>query len=342
MTKTLLRTTVAAVALIAAATPALAQDVTMRISSWLSPEHAVNRDIWPAFITRVEEVTDGRVTGVVEYGLARPNEQPDLIEDGSADVAWTFHGYNPGRFVTVRLVELPGLVGSSEAASVAHWRAYEQYLSQAGEHEGVRPIAFMLHGPAQVFSVGEIDSLAALEGMKIRVAGGMSSIVGEALGVVPVTVPAPQVYETVASGVADGVVMPPETLRSLRLAEVSPHLYQMPGGFYRGSFVIMMSEDFLDSLSDEDREAILSITGEELSAIAGRAWDVADQEGIAFTEEVGSVHTFSEEDQAAFAEMVVPIRERTLAEVASVGVDAEAALALIEETMANYVSPLDE
>ncbi|NJO37897.1 MAG: TRAP transporter substrate-binding protein [Rhizobiales bacterium] len=309
---------------------------TLTISSWLPP-HAVNTVIFPEWIKRIEAATDGRVTGKIEFGLAPPPGQIDLIEDGSADVSWIFHGYNPGRFVTTKLIELPGYEGDAEAASVAHWRAYEQHLKDAGEHDGVRVIALMTHGPGQVHMRAPISTLADMQGKKIRIGGGVSADVGAALGVVGVQVPAPEVYETLAGGVADGVWMPMETNKSLRLYEVAPNTMIMPGGLYRGSFAIIMSEDALARLSDEDREAVLSTTGEALSALAGKAWADADVDGIENAKAVGvTMGEFSAEDQEAFGAIADELRARVIDEVAATGVDAEAAVSLIEETMSTY------
>jgi TRAP-type C4-dicarboxylate transport system substrate-binding protein len=182
-----------------------------------------------------------------------------------------------------------------------------------------------------------IASLADMNGKKIRIGGGVSANVGTALGAVGVQVPAPKVYETLSGGVADGVWMPMETNKSLRLYEVAPNTITMPGGLYRGSFAIIMSEDALARLSDEDREAVLSTTGEALSAMAGKAWADADIAGIDNANEVGvTMGEFSAEDQAAFAEIATDVRNKVIDEVAAMGVDAEGAVALIEETMATY------
>lgn len=122
-----------------ASTTAAFADKTMVISSWLPPSHVMNDTVWPEFISRIEAATEGRVTGKIEYQLASPPSQADLIEDGGADAAWIFHGYNPGRFVTTKLIEIPGLEGDSAAASAAHWRAHDQILGAANEHDGVVP-----------------------------------------------------------------------------------------------------------------------------------------------------------------------------------------------------------
>jgi TRAP-type C4-dicarboxylate transport system substrate-binding protein len=325
---------VAAAALSIAGAAAQAQE-TMRISSWLEP-HAMNKVLFPAWIEAIEEATDGRVTGKIEFGLAPPPGQLDLITDGGADATWIFHGYNPGRFVATKLIELPGYEGDAEAASVAYWDAHEQFLKEANEHQGVVVAAMMTHGPGQLYMRETISGIDDLNGKKIRIGGGVSADVSEALGIVGVQVPAPQVYETLSQGVADGVMMPTETNGSLRLYEVAPVTYLMPGGLYRGSFAIIMSPAFLDRLSEEDRTAVLSTTGKALSQQAGRAWAEADLQGLEAIQEHTEVHEFSAEDQAKFDEVAQQVRNKVIEEVRATGIDAEAAVALIDEITTGY------
>jgi TRAP-type C4-dicarboxylate transport system substrate-binding protein len=332
--KAVLQGLLTAAALSVAAASGQAQE-TMRISSWLEP-HAMNKVLFPAWIAAIEKATEGRVTGKIEFGLAPPPGQLDLITDGGADASWIFHGYNPGRFVATKLIELPGYEGDAEAASVAYWQAHEQFLKDANEHEGVVLAALMTHGPGQLYMREPVADLDALQGKKIRIGGGVSADVGEALGTVGVQVPAPEVYETLSQGVADGVMMPTETNGSLRLYEVAPITYLMPGGLYRGSFAIIMSQAFLDRLSEEDRAAVLSTTGETLSQMAGKAWADADVEGMKAIEEHTEVHEFSAEDQAKFADIAKSVRQKVIEEVSAKGVDAQAAVDLIDEITRGY------
>ena len=120
----------------------------------------------------VEAATEGRISAEVKYGLAPPPAQFDVVLDGIADITWIFHGYNPGRFVTTKLIELPGYQGNAEAASVAYWKAYERFLADAKEHQGVKVLAMMTHGPGVLHSERLVTSLGEIAGMKLRLGGG--------------------------------------------------------------------------------------------------------------------------------------------------------------------------
>ncbi len=321
---------------VGAVSSAIAADVTLTISSWAPPSHGINAVMWPKLIKMMEEATDGRVSGRIKYKLGSPPAQFDLIQDGVADMSWIFHGYNPGRFVTTKIVELPGYKGSAKSASAAYWKAYEKYLKSAKEHRGVKLVALMTHGPGQLHSAKKITTLSQISGMKLRLGGGVSGDVGKALGATGIRVPAPKVYETLASKAADGVMMPYEARKGFKLTEVAQNVYEMPGGFYRGSFAIIMNLDKFEGLSDQDRTALEKVFGLAASTMAGEVWDQIDTAGRAATKGAkdNSVVQASANDQAAFAAMATKISENVLKEVAAKGVDAKAARAYIAQEMA--------
>lgn len=326
-----------AVLAIGTSTAAFAADVTMTISSWAPPSHGVNAMIFPKLIEMMEEATDGKVTAEIKYGLAPPPAQMDLVLDGAADITWIFHGYTPGRFVATQLIELPGYEGNAEAASVAHWRVHKAHLEKLNEHKGVKVIGLMTHGVGQIHTNKDVNSLADLNGMKTRIGGGVAGNVGAELGLVGIRVPAPKVYETLASGAADGVAMPAEGRKSFKLTEVAKNFYEMPGGLYRGSFALLMSEEKFNSLpADVQAKLESDVFGETLSRMAGQVWDQIDAEGIEATKAASgnSIRTASEEDQAAFATIAEKVRNDVLAQLEAAGVDAGAAYEMVKSEMA--------
>ncbi len=337
---TSLKTLLAGAALALAGTAASAgaeAEYTLTISSWAPPTHGINALMWPKFSEMVDEATNGRVHTELKLGLAPPPAQMDLIQDGAADVSIIFHGYQPGRFTTTKLIELPGYEGTAEQASVAYWRAYEKYLKAANEHRGVKVIALHTHGPAQLHTADPVTSLDQISGLKVRVPGGVGGDVASALGATGIQVPAPKVYETLASRAADGVVMPFESRKGFKLTEVAPHVYEMPGGLYRGSFAFIMNEDTFADLPEDLQQALEEkVFGEPLSRELGRIWDQIDAIGREATEaaEGNAIHQASAEDQAKFAEIAAEVTARVLEEVAATGVDAQAAYEMIRAEMA--------
>jgi len=329
----------AGAALALAANAALAADYTLTISSWAPPTHSINAKMWPKFTEMVEEATGGRVTTELKLGLAPPPAQMDLVMDGAADLSIIFHGYQAGRFVTTKLIELPGYVGSSEAASVAYWHAYDAYLKDADEHRGVKVVALHTHGGAQLMSAETVTELAQAEGMKVRIPGGVAADVGAALGMVGIQVPATKVYETLASKAADGVVMPIDSRVGFKLTEVAQNMYMLPGGLYRGSFAFIMNEDTFADLPEDIRAALEEkVFGEPISRAIGAIWDEGDAEAIEATlaTEGNAIIDATPEDAARFDGIAEGIRAKVIAEVAATGVDAQAAYDMIRADLAGY------
>lgn len=318
-------------------THALAADVTLTISSWAPPSHPMNSEMWPNMIEMIEKATDGRVTAEIKYGLAPPPAQMDVVMDGAADFTWIFHGYTPGRFVTTKLIELPGYVGNAEAASTAYWRVYDSMLRAADEHRGVKVVGMMTHGPGQFHSNKPVAKLADISGMKVRIGGGVAGDIGAELGMSGINVPAPKVYETLDSGAADAVTMPAEGRKSFKLTEVAPNYYTMPGGFYRGSFAVIMNQDAFDALPEDLRKVLdETVFGEPLSTMAGSVWDNADSYGVTATGEAEDnvVVEASAADQESFAAIAGKIVDKVKAEVNALDIDADKAIMMIKEEMA--------
>ncbi|SET62018.1 TRAP-type C4-dicarboxylate transport system, substrate-binding protein [Oceanicella actignis] len=331
------RTIAAGAAAALISTAAMAAEYTLTISSWAPPTHGINAKMWPGLIKMIEDATDGRVTAEVKLGIAPPPAQMDLVQDGAADMSIIFHGYQAGRFVTTKLIELPGYEGSAEAASVAYWRVFEKYLSKANEHRGVKVIALHTHGPAQLHTNVKVTALDQIKGLKLRVPGGVGGDVGAALGATGIKVPAPKVYETLASKAADGVVIPMESRKGFRLVEVAPYVYRMPGGFYRGSFAMIMNEDAFAALPEDIRKALAEkVFGEPASRMLGKVWDEIDAIGLEETLKTpgNEIVDASAEDVAAYKPIADKIIAKVLDEVAAAGVDAKAAYAMIREEMA--------
>jgi TRAP-type C4-dicarboxylate transport system substrate-binding protein len=271
----------AAFALAAGAPGASAQTV-LTMSSWVPPTHSLTRDVLVVWSQQVEKATNGRVK--FEMLPKHPSAAPgtfDAVRDGLVDVSFVTASYTPARHPLPLMAELPGAGATAEINSIAFSRIHWKYFQAANEYKGVKLLGVFTHGPGQMFTVKkQVQSVADLAGLKIRTGGGISEASAKLLGASPFVKPAPESYELLSSGVADGTFFPSESIVSFKLDKVVKYATFFPGGFYSSSFGFFMNEDKWNKLSKQDQDAIMSVSGEALAKLAGRSWDAADHGGV--------------------------------------------------------------
>jgi len=310
---------------------------TLKVATWLPPSSPQNDIVWPTWAKWVEEATEGRVKVDLEYGLGHPKSFFNLVEDGVADVAFTVDGYVPGRFVLSQMAEIPGETYEPEIASVALWRVYKKYFEAANEFEGLKVLAKFVHGPGQLHTKFPVTSLEALKGKKIRVGGGVVNDLAQRLELTTIGAPAPKVYEMMQQGVVDGVLFPVSEQKYLRLSEVSSHITVFPEGMFSTSFTIFMNPEVFEGLSDKDQKAVMSVSGEKLSRLAGKAWGDADKVGYAHAKEKGIVITRLDANDpmnTGLKAVAKGMDEEWIQRAAKTGVDTRAALDMYRNLVA--------
>src|SRR5205823_14834935 len=97
---------------------------------------------------------------------------------------------------------------------------YWKHFHKVGEYKGVKLLGVFTHGPGQMFTKRPVKSIADVQGLKIRTGGGIAEQVAKALGASAFVKPAPESYELLSSGVADGVFFPLESIISFKLDTV--------------------------------------------------------------------------------------------------------------------------
>jgi TRAP-type C4-dicarboxylate transport system substrate-binding protein len=197
-----------------------------------------------------------------------------------------------------------------------------------GEYRGVKLLGVFTHGPGQMFTKKPVAGIADVQGLKIRTGGGVAEAVAKALGASAFVKPAPESYELLKSGVADGVFFPMESIISFKLDTVLEQATLFPGGMYSSAFGFFMNEDKWNKLPKQDQAAIEKISGEHIARLAGRSWDDADARGFEVLKKSGVkiVH--------ADAELVAEVRKRSapiiddwIKQASARGVDAARILA---------------
>jgi TRAP-type C4-dicarboxylate transport system substrate-binding protein len=233
------------------------------------------------FCKDVEGATQGRVKcNLLAKAVVSAPQTFDAVRDGLADISFIVPGYTPGRFVLTDAPEFPFMGDTSEALSVAYQRVYDKMLAKHNEFKGVHVLSVFTHGPGQIYNTKRaVASLKDLEGLKIRVGGGLVNEVAKVLGTVPMLKPAPESYELLSQGVADGLFFPKESPLSFKLVPLIKHVTYVPGGLYNTSFAHIMNEAKWKQISEADRAAITKLSGEALARRTGKAWDAVDARG---------------------------------------------------------------
>ena len=318
-----------------AAPSALAQTTTLTMSSWVSPTHHVTAVVLQGWANEAEKVTNGRVkfTMLPKHPSAPPGTF-DAVRDGLVDLSFVTASYTPARHVLPMLAELPGAGETSLINSVAYSRIYWKHFHKVGEYKGVKLLGVFTHGPGQMFTKKPVRSIADVQGLKIRTGGGVAEQVAKALGASAFVKPAPESYELLSSGVADGVFFPMESIISFKLDTVLEQATLFPGGMYSSSFGFFMNEDKWNKLPRQDQDALEKISGEWIARHAGNSWDVADQKGLDALKKSGvKIVNADPEFVAEVRKRSAPIVEEWIAKAKAKGVDAARILAEFREEL---------
>src|SRR5262249_44121345 len=324
-----------AVAAAALASPARAQ-TTLTYSSWVPPTHHL--PIWQANgAAEVEKAPGGRVKfqGLPKAPAAAPGTF-DAVREGLVDLSYVTASYTPARHLLPLMPELPGAGNTAEINSVAYSRIHWKYFQKYGEYKGVKLLGVWTHGPGQMFTKKPIKSLEDFKGQKIRTGGGIAEQVANALGASAFVKPAPESYELLNSGVADGVFFPFESIVSFKLDKVIGQATVFPGGLYSSAFGFFMNEDKWGKIAKADQAIIEKYAYEFAARSNGQSWDRADKLGLDALKGAGAnIMTATPQMQAEANKRSGPIIEEWIkkAQAKHSGLEARKVLAEFHEEL---------
>jgi len=286
--------------------------------------------IWQAnWAADVEKATGGRVKfqGLPKAPAAPPGTF-DAVRDGLVDLSYVTASYTPARHILPLMAELPGAGDTALVNSVAYSRIYWKYFDKVGEYKGVKLLGVFTHGPGQMFTKKPVAGINDIQGLKIRTGGGIAEAVAKALGTSAFVKPAPESYELLKGGVADGVFFPMESIVSFKLETVLEQATLFPGGMYSSAFGFFMNEDKWNKLPKQDQEIIAKLSGEHLARLAGGSWDEADKKGLEALQKSGvKIVNANPAFVAEVQKRSAPIIDDWIKKASAKGIDAAAVLA---------------
>ena len=317
---------------------AQAQEVTLRVHSFSSPtslDHTAHLDRWAE---TVEAESDGRIDVQVFPAMQLGGSAADLVqqlEDGVVDIIWTVAGFTPGRFTGTQGLELPFMhTGDSATMSPAAMEFIEANLAK--EFEGIKIIdVHATDGALFHMADGCIETMEDLSGKQIRVSGKYIGEAVKALGGTPVGIALPGVYEALARGQVDGMLINWAITMPYKFSEVTechtePSLYQT-------MLMTLMSEASDDAMPDDLKKVIDDNSGIAYAEKMGKIWDTQTEPAREAAIDAGDeIYTLSDEELAGWKETVEPVYQMWADEMTSRGYDGDALLASLMEITAKY------
>jgi TRAP-type C4-dicarboxylate transport system substrate-binding protein len=159
-----------------------------------------------------------------------------------------------------------------------------------------------------------VKTLDDLKGMKIGISGQTGVKVGKALGLSPVTIPTPDLYEAADKGVIDGFVRPAELLVSRKLAEVAKYVTDVDLG--HDLFFVIMNQKKWDSLPPDVQKVITELSGDWAVDFTGKEWDKFEAAATAEVKGKGiEFYAPPKEEVERWKKALVPVQDEYAADV---------------------------
>ncbi len=252
----------------------------LKAAHFMPPMHPMDRGVMTPLSEELAKATDGELTIRIypagELGKG-PVQQYKRVVTGVADIAFGIPAYTPTQFGKTVMVHMPGLFNSGEEATNALW---DNLGAIEDEYAETKLLGLWANNPSVLITREKpVRTLADIEGMKVRTPNPVMAEVVKAWGGIPVSMPTPDIYNAMNTGVIDAVMIGPSGIRSYKLNEIGKHAtINIPSAV--DSFYLLMNKQSWDGLSDEHKAKLNELTGRDLSLRGAKAFYKAGQAGI--------------------------------------------------------------
>jgi TRAP-type C4-dicarboxylate transport system substrate-binding protein len=203
------------VAAVAISGTARAEDkISLRLGDSLPIGHIIHEAVTKPFIEAVARRTNGEVT-IAHFPAEQLGKAKDLLrltQSGVVDIGYVVPSYASDKMPLTAVAELPGGFRNACQATAAYWALTRDGRFLAEKEfapNGIRPlITFALPTYQFLLSTRKpVNSLADIEGLKIRTAGGALDLMVRGFKAVPIRMSPPEIYESMSRGTLDGALL---------------------------------------------------------------------------------------------------------------------------------------
>lgn len=283
-----------------------ANAMKLTYSNFFPPTH-VQSLLAQSWCDEVKKRTGGKIE--VEYypgqTLTKSKQNYDGVVSGLSDVGMCLFAYTRGRFPVMEAVDLPLGYKSGKAATQVVNAVYEKF--QPKELRDTKVMYLHAHGAGLLHTAGKaVRTMADFKGMKLR-GHGTSAQVINALGGTPVSLPMPELYQSLQKGIVQGALYPIEVNKGWRMGEVINYLTMNTSIAYTSSFYVVMNKGKWAKIPADLQKIIMAINAEWIPK-HGAAWDESDQVGLDYIKSLGhEVIDLPESEGAKWKAAIAPV-----------------------------------
>jgi TRAP-type C4-dicarboxylate transport system substrate-binding protein len=263
MLKMLMRGAVIALALLPVA--ATGEPTKLKLAFYTSDRASVYHSAVKPFVDAVNADAKGLVeievlfSGALGKSLA---QQPQLVLDGVADIAFVIPGLVPDRFADNAIVEMPGLYRNLREATLTYTRLIAANALKG--YDGFYVVGAYGSELASIHTRPPVTSLDSLKGKRIRINNTTEGAVLEKLGMQPVLMQVNAISEAISNGSIDGAAVPPPMLFEFGISRVATYHYALP--ISPAPLALLMNRGTFDGLPAQARNIIRRYSGEWTAA----------------------------------------------------------------------------
>ncbi|HEX4762888.1 MAG TPA: TRAP transporter substrate-binding protein DctP [Usitatibacter sp.] len=318
-------------AVIAACTPALAANVTLRASHQFPGGKGDVRDEMVQIIAREAKAANVGLEVQVFPGasLFKPNEQWNALVNGQLDISSFPLDYASGKVRAFGATLMPGLVRSHERAQRMNDSQFMKDIKAQIDKAGVVVLSDAWLAGAVASKKGCIRTPADIKGLKIRSAGPTFAQMWQKAGASIVSIPSNEVYNALQTGVADATDTSTGSFVSFRIYE-QVKCVTAPGdnALWFMYEPVLMSKKAFDRLDKKQQQALIAAGRKAQDYFAKEAKGLDDEMVKAFKEHKVEVVTLSPAEYDAWVKVA---RESSYEEFAKEVPDGKK---LIDEALA--------
>lgn len=311
--------------------------VTLNLGHPFPAQHPIQVNALEPYAQAVNEATNGTVTIEFQPGGALA-AAPATFENtvaGGQEMGWALQGYHAGVFPVTEIVEQPFQFTSAVQATQTLWDLYDQFPALQDEYSDVQLLGLWTHDVGDIWTKdAQVQTTADMQGLNMRFPTRIMGQVMDAMGASSVGMPAPQIFDSLSTGVIDGLSIAVSGLESFQLyTELS---FGTKCDCYVAAQYLVVNLDVWNSLTPDTQQVLLDL-GREHSLLAAEVYDDAyaaiSQKAV---DEGIEIYELPDDELANWHEIGQGVTDAWIADQEANGVPAQEMYDAMQDIKAQY------